>query len=114
MLILIPVIVIHLALDILYRPLAYRHSFQDFGFRDSFTQITAVIGISLLMVILEREDAWDGRVGRLFLIIIPVIAMVVYEFIQLSISTLRFDPQDLLYTLIGGIVAGFIQFKIIK
>lgn len=112
--VLIFVIVLHLVLDILYRPLAYGRSFQDLGFKDSFTQITSVIGISLLMILLEKENAWNGRMGKLFLIVIPVISMIVYEYFQQFIAGSKFDLQDILYTLIGGGFIWFIQFKIVK
>lgn len=112
--ILIFVIVLHLALDILYRPLAYNRSFQDLGIKDSFTQITSVIGISLLMILLEKDNAWKGRMGKIFLIVVPVMAMIGYEYFQQFIEASKFDPQDILYTLIGGFFLGFIQLKIVR
>lgn len=112
--ILIPLIVTHILLDIYYRPLAYINSFNDLGLKDSFTQITAIIGISLLMIIFEKEDTWYGKTGKIFLIIIPMIAMIIYEIIQIFIKRQTFDLQDIIYTLIGGIFIGIIQFKIIR
>ena len=111
---LIVVIILHVVLDTVYRPIAYSHSFQDLGFKDSFTQVTSVIGISSLMVILEKEKTWDSKTGKFLLVIIPVIAMVIYEFIQRYIPASKFDPQDLLYTFVGGIFAAFIQSKVIR
>lgn len=108
------VVGIHLLLDILYRPFAYTNSLQDFGLKDSFTQITSVIGISLLMVLLEKESAWEGKRGKILLILTPIIAMVIYEFVQRFMPIAKFDLQDLVYTLVGGIFVVFIQFKIIR
>ncbi len=113
-LILIPLILTHIVIDTSYRPLAYINSFNDLGFKDSFTQITAVIGISLLMIIFEKKDTWNGKIGKIFLTVIPIIAMIFYEIIQIFTDSLTFDLQDIIYTLIGGIFNGIIQFKIIK
>ena len=109
---LIVVIIIHLALDLLYRPLAYERFWNDFGLKDSFTQITSVIGISLLMVIFEKEEAWNGKTGKIFLVVVPVIAMIIYEFLQIYITASRFDKQDLIFTLIGGVFVAVVQHKI--
>jgi hypothetical protein len=108
------VIIVHLGIDLLYRPFAYSQSIQDIGFKDSFTQITSVIGISLLMILFEKEETWNNRIGKILLIIIPVASMVIYEFIQKFIHTSKFDMQDVLYTLIGGAVIAIIQTKIIR
>ena len=105
---------IHLSLDMLYRPFAYHHSIKDFGIKESFTQITSVIGISLLMVLFEKENTWKGKTGKVFLFLIPVIAMVIYEFIQLYMPASKFDLQDILYTGIGGVFAALIQRKVIR
>lgn len=67
-------IIVHFILDKLYRPTAYSQTLYDFGIKDSFTQITSVIGISLLMVLFEKEETWHGKTGRLVLIIVPVVA----------------------------------------
>lgn len=111
---LIMVIVVHLGLDLLYRPFAYSHSIQDLGFKDSFTQITSVIGISLLMVLFEKEEAWNNRAGKMLLIIVPVVSMVIYEYIQSFIHTSKFDQQDILYTLVGGLFIGTLQIGIFR
>jgi hypothetical protein len=111
---LVSVICIHLALDVLYRPMAYYRNLIDFGLKDSFTQITAVIGISLLIVLFEKDKLTTGRMGQIFLTLVPVVAMLSYEFIQLLIPPLRFDVQDLIFTLVGGILAWFIQSLIVR
>ena len=76
LIILVTVILIHLALDILYRPMAFSQNLNDFGLKDSFTQITAVIGISLIIVLVEKEKVTIGRSGQIFLTIVPVVAML--------------------------------------
>lgn len=74
--VLVSVILIHLSLDVLYRPMAYSRNLSDFGLKDSFTQITAVIGISLLIVVFEKDKLRTGRMGQIFLILVPVVAML--------------------------------------
>jgi len=106
---LVAVVIIHLLLDLYYRPMAYSKNINDFGLKDSFTQITSVIGISLLMVLIEKENFTTGRSGKVFLTLVPVVAMISYEFVQLLLSPLRFDMQDLIFTLMGGVFTWFIQ-----
>lgn len=106
---LVVVIIIHLVLDLLYRPMSYSKNINDFGLKDSFTQITSVIGISLLMVLLEKDNLTTGRSGKVFLTLVPVVAMISYEFVQLLLPSLRFDIQDLIFTLVGGVFTWFIQ-----
>ena len=106
---LVVVIIIHLVLDLLYRPMSYSKNINDFGLKDSFTQITSVIGISLLMVLLEKDNLTTGRSGKVFLTLVPVVAMISYEFVQLLLPSLRFDMQDLIFTLVGGVFTWFIQ-----
>ena len=112
--VLVLVILIHLALDVLYRPMAYSRNLSDFGLKDSFTQITAVIGISMLIVVFENEKITAGKMGKIFLTVVPVVAMLGYEFIQLLIPSLSFDIQDLIFTLVGGLCAWFIQILIVR
>lgn len=71
------VLIIHLSFDALYRPMAYSANLHDLGLKDSFTQITAVLGISLLIVIVEKEKTTTTRSGNYFLAIIPVLAMII-------------------------------------
>lgn len=111
---LVLVVLIHLMLDLIYRPMACSLGLSDFGLKDSFTQITAVMGISLLMVVFEKEKITTGKMGKAFLTAVPVIAMLIYEFIQLLTSSLRFDIQDLVFTLVGGVFVWIIQSKIVK
>lgn len=111
---LVLVVLIHLMLDFIYRPMAYSLGLNDFGLKDSFTQITAVMGISLLMVVFEKEKITTGKMGKVFLTVVPVIAMLIYEFIQPLTSSLRFDIRDLGFTLVGGVIVWIIQSKIVK
>lgn len=106
---LVAVVIIHLLLDLYYRPMAYSKNINDFGLKDSFTQISAMIGISLLMVLFEKENFTTGKSGRVFLTLVPVVAMISYEFVQLLLPPLRFDTQDLIFTLVGGVFTWFIQ-----
>jgi hypothetical protein len=74
----------------------------------------AVIGISLIIVLVEKEKVTIGRSGQIFLTIVPVVAMLGYEFIQLVILTQSFDNQDIIFTLLGGVFIWFIQSKIVN
>ena len=105
----VAVVIIHLVLDLYYRPMAYSKNINDFGLKDSFTQITSVIGISLLMILIEKENFTEGRSGKVFLTLVPVVAMISYEFVQLLLPPLRFDMQDLIFTFVGGGFTWFIQ-----
>ena len=105
----VAVVIIHLVLDLYYRPMAYSKNINDFGLKDSFTQITSVIGISLLMILIEKENFTKGRSGKVFLTLVPVVAMISYEFFQLLLPPLRFDMQDLIFTFVGGVFTWFIQ-----
>ncbi len=107
------VIIVHLLLDIVYRPWAIVNDISDFGFKHSFTQVTSVIGISLLILLLEKESTWKGRYGKAFLVVVPVVAMLLYEFIQHYIEHSTFDPNDLMYTFVGGLGAYIIHFHVI-
>lgn len=111
---LVLVVMGHLVLDLLYRPFAYSEDFYDFGLKDSFTQITAVLGISLLIVLFEKDKTTTGRAGSVFIIVVPVIAMLLYEWLQSLIAPLSFDKQDLVYTIIGGFVCWMMQWKLVK
>ena len=106
---LVAVVIIHILLDLYYRPMAYSKNINDFGLKDSFTQITSVIGISLLMIFIEKENFTKGRSGKVFLTLVPVVAMISYEFVQLLLPPLRFDMQDLIFTFVGGVFTWFIQ-----
>lgn len=106
---LVAVVIIHILLDLYYRPMAYSKNINDFGLKDSFTQITSVIGISLLMILIEKENFTKGRSGKVFLTLVPVVAMISYEFVQLLLPPLRFDMQDLIFTFVGGVFTWFIH-----
>jgi hypothetical protein len=50
LIVLIVVVIVHLLLDLVYRPIAFINEIDDWGIKESFTQITSVIEISVLML----------------------------------------------------------------
>lgn len=93
----------HIALDAFYRPWAWAQQVSDLGFANSFTNLTAVIGLSALMVLWERRRLWVDPWQSWLVVVAPVVAMVAYEFLQLFLPTGTFSANDLIYTLIGGL-----------
>lgn len=79
--VLVLLIIIHLTLDGLFRPMAYSQNLDDFGLKDSFTQFTAVIGISLLILLFEQDKITTDQMGKIFLTLVQVVAMLFYELI---------------------------------
>jgi glycopeptide antibiotics resistance protein len=107
-------IVIHLLADKFYRPWVIDNSISDFGMANSYTQITAVLGISILMVVFEKDSQWEGFFGKLILITTPVISMIVYEFLQNYLPWGTFDVKDIWFTLIGGLIAILVHNTVLK
>lgn len=99
----------HLTLDLVYRPWAVQRAFPDFGLTGSFTQVTSVIGISAIMVLVESDWFWQDKWNRVFLSCIPIIAMLSYEVLQLWLPWATFDIRDILWTFVGGALAGAIN-----
>lgn len=99
----------HLTLDLVYRPWAVQRAFPDFGLAGSFTQVTSVIGISAIMVLVESDWFWQDKWNRVLLACIPIIAMLTYEVLQLWLPWATFDTRDILWTFVGGALAGAIN-----
>jgi hypothetical protein len=84
--------------------------FYDFYFSESFTQITAILGLSMVMVMVESRKPAFANLGPLFFTIVPTLAMIAYELMQLSIPFATFDPVDLIYCFI----AAFLNYFVVK
>lgn len=98
----LPIIVaIHLWLDLVYRSWVAEAAWNDWGLASSFTQITAILGISCLMVLREFRSSAQQTPPQAFFIIVPTLAMMAYEILQIWLPT-TFDIQDLIYCLVGG------------
>lgn len=103
---LLPIIVgVHLWLDLVYRSWVQAFGWNDWGLAASFTQITAILGIACLMVLREWRDSVTEPPPQVFFIMVPALAMVAYEVLQIWLPT-TFDTQDLIYCLIGGAING--------
>ena len=96
---------LHLALDLLYRPWAWRSGVVDFGLADSFSNLTAVVGCSALMVLTDRAESPPALADRSLRVVAPAIGIAAYEMLQRWLPWGTFDIQDLLWTAWGGLVA---------
>lgn len=65
--------------------------------------MTAVIGLSAVMVLVERRRLWADPWQAWLVVASPVIAMSAYEFLQPLLPWGTFSVADLIYTLIGGL-----------
>ena len=108
--VLISVILVHILLDQVYRPWQPMFGFYDFYFSESFTQITAILGLSMVMVMVESRKPAFANLGPLFFTIVPTFAMIAYELMQLWIPFATFDPVDLIYCFI----AAFLNYFVVK
>ncbi len=105
---LLPIIVgVHLWLDLVYRDWVKAFGWNDWGLADSFTQITAILGIACLMVLREWRDSVPEPPPQIFFFLVPVLAMAGYEVLQIWLPA-TFDRQDLIYCLIGAAINGLI------
>ena len=96
---------LHLGLDLLYRPWAWHSGVPDLGLADSFSNLTAVIGCSTLMVLTDRTENPPALADRGLRVVAPVIGIAAYEVLQQWLPWGTFDIQDLLWTAWGGLIA---------
>jgi glycopeptide antibiotics resistance protein len=94
---------VHIGLDAFYRPWAWANEISDFGVANSFTNLTAVIGLSAVMVLWERRRLWVDPWQSWLVVVAPIVAMVAYEFLQLFLPMGTFSATDLIYSLVGGL-----------
>lgn len=101
-------IVLHISLDLMYRPFASSKSFFDYGLSSSFSQVTSIAGIACVMLLWEgRNTTFSATFRKLpfgFFIIVPPLSMTIYELIQIWLPTAVFDVLDLLYSFLGGLI----------
>ena len=106
-LILVFVVGLHLLLDLIYRPMQFSSGFFDLGFAGSFTQITAIVGIAMLMVIFDsvkQQRVSIMKEQRYLYIFVPFLAMLAYELLQIWYPIATFDTADMIYCLVALLV----------
>lgn len=96
---------LHVGLDLLYRPWAWRSGAADFGLADSFSNLTAVVGFAALMVLVDRASGAPDLAERSLRVIAPAIGIAAYEVLQQRLPWGTFDRQDLVWTAGGGLIA---------
>ena len=102
-------IVLHLLLDLVYRPWAWSIGAHDLHFADSFTNVTAVVIASAVMVAVEGTRLFHDKASTWLIVIAPVTGMIAYEFVQIILPFGRFDAWDIGWTFIGGAIARVVQ-----
>jgi hypothetical protein len=100
---------VHLGLDLAYRPWAWTNQVVDLGLADSFTNLTSVVGLSAVMVMVERKKLWEDTLAETRVVGAPVVGMIGYELIQSVMPTQTFDVADIGWTLAGGAAAWVIK-----
>ena len=111
--VLILVIALHLFLDFVYRPFQLKRGFFDFAFAGSFTQITAIIGIAMIMIIAEFGKSDVVAQSPYFFIVVPTVAMIVHELLQIWYPISTFDWLDLFYCVLGSLITSPIVRRIV-
>lgn len=97
------IVAIHLWMDLVYRAWVGKFGWNDAGLAESFTQITAILGIACVMVWIEHRPKIIEPPPFVFFAAVPVIAMAGYELLQIWLPA-TFDVQDLLYCAVGGVI----------
>jgi len=92
-------------LDQVYRPWAWFIGARDVHLADSFTNATSVVVISALMVVVEGVALIHDRSSAWSIVVAPVTGMIAYECIQPLLPFGTFDVWDIVWTVVGGVVA---------
>jgi hypothetical protein len=109
LLVLIMTTIVHLILQFIYRPYIYDRYLFDFNFAYSFPNLTAVIGISAIMVLIDSKQLYQNKRMQSLILIIPTLGVLLYEVVQLFIPWLTFSVMDIVYTLVGGLLNVFVK-----
>lgn len=80
-----------------YRPFVYLNDFFDFGLANSLSSLLYVVGFSLLLLVNKQFSAF-------YTISIVVVGSILFECYQ-YIGTRKFDISDIVYSIVGGILA---------
>lgn len=93
----------------IYRSYVYNNNIKDYGLADIFPNIGAVLAASFLFMARGRHEKYKDE---LIIILGAVLGFIIYEFIQIVIPIGTFDWNDIIGTIIGGIIT-FLIHKII-
>lgn len=108
-LLLIMNIVISILFVNIYRTYIFVNQIFDFHIADSLLNLIAVIVFSNIIFIVDKKDLYKNKLTECVTIISPVLGLLIYEFSQNYLNIGTFDTYDIIFTLIGGIIAYFIK-----
>ncbi len=95
-------IIILLLMIKVYRPYIYSNSINDFHIADSIPSFLGVLIMSNIIYLNDKNLEYD-----FLLYLCPTIGLIIYEFLQYYLHVGTFDINDIIFTLIGGIIVFF-------
>lgn len=85
-----------------YRPYIYNYCINDFHIADSIPSFLGVIIMSNIIYLNEKNLDYE-----FLLYLCPTIGLTIYEFLQYCLKIGTFDINDIIFTLIGGVIVFF-------
>ncbi len=95
-------IIILLFMIKVYRPYIYNNNINDFYIADSIPSFLGVLIMSNIIYLNERSLDYE-----FLLYLCPTVGLIIYEFLQYFLKIGTFDINDIIFSLIGGIVVFF-------
>lgn len=86
----------------IYRPYIYSYNINDFHIADSIPNFLGVIIMSNIMYLNEKNLDYE-----FLLYLCPVTGLIIYELLQYYLKRGTFDINDIIFTLIGGVIVFF-------
>jgi TRAP-type uncharacterized transport system fused permease subunit len=91
-----------------YRPYVYSHHVNDFGIADTMGNHLGTLTIVFFSLAVSHANRRDGLV----MMVVIVLGLVLYEFVQELMRDSTFDWRDVVATLIGGAVSVLIYLAV--
>lgn len=85
-----------------YRPYIYINAINDFHIADSIPSFLGVLIMSNIIYLNEKNLDYN-----FLLYLCPTVGLIIYEFLQYAFKIGTFDINDIVFTLIGGIIVFF-------